>query len=206
MLPNVAKFNSYPQNCLSLNIFTSNVVYDELQPVVVFIGGSDLKEDQEVRPTSSAAKKHKVVFVDVSYRLGALGFLSLKSLALRSHPNYSGNYGLGDVITALEWIKLNIQHFGGHPHKVRQPTNKSDNVLEYVVNHCTAFFTKVTLLGRGFGADVVLALTTAPKAKGLFHQVWATNGAGAFANNTLKQVNSENKVSQGIGFSNDTPK
>ena len=59
------------------------------------------------------------------------------------------------------------------------------------------FFTKVTLLGRGFGADVVLALTTAPRAKGLFQQVWATNGAGAFANNTLDQVNSENKVRRG---------
>ena len=116
--------HSYPKNCLSLDIYTSNVVYEELQPVVVFIGGSDLKEDQEVRPTSSAAKKHKVVFVDVGYRLGALGFLSLKSLALQSYPQYSGNYGLGDVITALEWIQLNIQHFGGHPHKVQLPTNK----------------------------------------------------------------------------------
>ena len=71
-----------------------------------------------MKPTSSAAKKHGVVFVDVSYRLGALGFLSLKSLALESYPQYSGNYGLGDVVTALEWIRLNIQHFGGHPHKV----------------------------------------------------------------------------------------
>ena len=122
--------NSYPQNCLSLDIYTSNVVYEELQPVVVFIGGSDLKEDDEVRPTSSAAKKHKVVFVDVSYRLGALGFLSLKSLALRSYPNYSGNYGLGDVITALEWIQLNIQHFGGHPHKVHN-CQQINNMLDH---------------------------------------------------------------------------
>ena len=54
----------------------------------------------------------------------------------------------------------------------------------------------MTIIGSGFGADVVLALTTAPRAKGLFQQVWATNGAGAFANNTLDQVNSENKVSR----------
>ena len=60
----------------------------------------------------------------------------------------------------------------------------------------------MTLLGRGFGADVVLALTTAPRAKGLFHQVWATNGAGAFANNTVDQVNPENKVSQSFRFTN----
>lgn len=78
-----------------------------------------------MKPTSSAAKKHGVVFVDVSYRLGALGFLSLKSLALESYPQYSGNYGLGDVVTALEWIQLNIQHFGGHPHKVLNIARKS---------------------------------------------------------------------------------
>ena len=174
------------------------MVYEELQPVVVYIGGSDLKEDQEVKPTSSAAKKHGVVFVDVSYRLGALGFLSLKSLALESYPQYSGNYGLGDVVTALEWIRLNIQHFGGHPHKVLH-TNISDHDWQKCIIHLTAsyFSKKVTLLGRGFGADVVLALTTAPRAKGLFQQVWATNGAGAFANNTLDQVNSENKVRKG---------
>ena len=34
------------ENCLSLNIFTSNVVYEELHPVVVFVGGADLKEYQ----------------------------------------------------------------------------------------------------------------------------------------------------------------
>ena len=50
--PDVAKlddeilFSILPQNCLSLDIFTSNVVYEELQPVVVYIGGSDLKEHQ----------------------------------------------------------------------------------------------------------------------------------------------------------------
>jgi carboxylesterase type B len=42
------------ENCLSLDVFTSNVVYD-LMPVVVYISGDDLHADvdQEIRPTSS---------------------------------------------------------------------------------------------------------------------------------------------------------
>ena len=82
----------------------------------------------------------------------------------------------------------------------RYNTQKNNYVLDHEVSYTTFFFSQVTLLGRGFGADAVLALTTAPRAKGLFHQVWATNGAGAFANNTLDQVNSENKVSRASGF------
>ena len=92
-----------------------------------------------MKPTSSAAKRHGVVFVDVSYRLGALGFLSLKSLALESYPQHSGNYGLGDVVTALEWIKLNIQHFGGHPHQVLYITLSDHHYISQSVNNYVSF-------------------------------------------------------------------
>ena len=38
------------------------------------------------------------------------------------------------------------------------------------------------------------ALTASPKAKGLFQQVWVTNGAGVFQNKSLEMANTENKV------------
>jgi len=39
---------------LTLDIFTSNVVYEDLMPVVVYVDGDDLHEDEqeELRPTS----------------------------------------------------------------------------------------------------------------------------------------------------------
>ena len=58
---------------------------------------------------TALAQKHKVVFVEVNYRRGVLGFLSLRSLSRRNYPATSGNYGMGDVVTALKWIGLNIQ-------------------------------------------------------------------------------------------------
>ncbi|TRY73621.1 hypothetical protein TCAL_09914 [Tigriopus californicus] len=158
------------EDCLTLDIFTSNVVYNELMPVVVYIGGEDLYADieAELKPNSALAKKHGVVFIDVNFRHGALGFTSLQSLAKRTYPQTSGNYGLGDIISALQWIQLNVQHFGGHP-------------------------SKVTLLGRHSGASMIMALTGSPKARGLYTQAWITNPAGAFGNQTLKDANEQNK-------------
>ena len=69
----------------------------------------------------------------------------------------------------IRWISANIQHFGGHP-------------------------AQVTLLGRGSGATMVTALTASAEAKGLFAKVWASNGAGVFGNNTLKDAHSNNYV------------
>ena len=56
---------------------------------------------------------------------------------------------------------------------------------------------KVTILARGSGATLVTALTASPKAKDLFQQVWATNGAGVFQNKSLEMANTENKVRMG---------
>jgi carboxylesterase type B len=115
------------------------------------------------------AKNHSVVFVSINYRRGVLGFLSLDALSKRAYPSTSGNYGLGDIVSALQWIKLNINHFGGHP-------------------------SKVTLLGRGSGATLVTALTATAKTRDLIKRVWVSNGAGIFEDKSLDQANKENQV------------
>jgi para-nitrobenzyl esterase len=54
--------------------------------------------------------------VTFNYRLGALGFL-----APEGNPNdigAAGNWGVLDQIKALEWVRDNIQAFGGDPRKV----------------------------------------------------------------------------------------
>ena len=89
-------------------------------------------------------------------------------LFFRSSTKSSGNYGLGDIVSSLQWIKRNIQHFGGHPGQV-------------------------TILARGSGATLVTALTGSAMSKDLFKQAWVTNGAGAFENKTLAQASTENK-------------
>ena len=158
------------ENCLTLDIYTSSVVYADLKPVVVYIDGDDLSQDEEeaLQPSASLAYNQSMVYVKVNYRRGVLGFLSLSSLAKKSPYKSSGNYGLGDIIAALKWIQKNIQHFGGHPKQV-------------------------TLLARGSGATLATALTAVPSARDLFTKAWVSNGAGVYENKTMAQANTDNK-------------
>ena len=47
-----------------------------------------------------------------NYRLSTLGFLAIPGTNIR------GNFGIGDQITALRWVKENIAQFGGDSNKV----------------------------------------------------------------------------------------
>jgi para-nitrobenzyl esterase len=59
-----------------------------------------------------------VVFVSINYRLGIYGFLATDELSAESPTGISGNYGLMDMIQALEWVQANIEQFGGDPTNV----------------------------------------------------------------------------------------
>jgi carboxylesterase type B len=49
------------------------------------------------------------IVVSMNYRLGPLGWLTLGSPA-----NFTGNYGVLDVLMALQWVQENIASFGGN--------------------------------------------------------------------------------------------
>lgn len=60
-----------------------------------------------------------MVIVAFNYRLQALGFLTLLALAQNKGPQGSaGNYGLWDQVAALQWVRRNIEPFGGQPDNV----------------------------------------------------------------------------------------
>lgn len=61
-----------------------------------------------------------IVAVTINYRLGPLGFLASKELAVfnESFGDAIGNYGLHDQRQALEWVSRFIAGFGGDPTNV----------------------------------------------------------------------------------------
>ncbi|GAJ18740.1 unnamed protein product, partial [marine sediment metagenome] len=63
----------------------------------------------------------------------------------------SGNYGTLDLIKALEWVRDNIQAFGGNPENV-------------------------TIAGESAGAINVFSLLISDRAEGLFHRAIAQSG------------------------------
>jgi len=138
------------EDCLFLNVWTPDSV--ARHPVLVWLhGGAFTSGSGSVAIYDGQYLAHQgIVVVTINYRLGALGFLSAAALGPRS-----GNYGLLDMIAALQWVKRNIPAFGGDPGRV-------------------------TIAGQSAGAAAVLALMASPAAKGLFARAIAESGAGVF--------------------------
>jgi para-nitrobenzyl esterase len=142
------------EDCLYLNVWTAAKGANEKRPVFVYIHGGAFTEGSGSVPAydgEGLAKKGLVV-VTINYRLGVLGFLAHPELTKESDRNASGNYGLLDMVAALQWIHDNIAGFGGDP-------------------AC------VTIAGQSAGAMAVHALVESPLAKGLFHRAVAESGA-----------------------------
>ncbi|PSR88646.1 Carboxylesterase family-domain-containing protein [Coniella lustricola] len=95
---------------------SDDVREQKLKPVMFGIHGGGFTGGNG-GPTSgldggNMASREDIVSVQLNYRLSTLGFLAIPGTDIR------GNYGIGDQITALRWIKKNIASFGGDPNKV----------------------------------------------------------------------------------------
>ena len=152
--PSLMEGPEYSEDCLYLNVWTDSD-YSEPKPVLVFIHGGSNTGGWSYEPNyhGSALAERGVVVVTVAYRLGVFGWLS--------HPDMTiQNAGLRDLIVALEWVKGNIDAFGGD----------SDRVV---------------VSGESAGADNALHLALAPamagKLAGVIHQ-----SAGWSVTSTLK--------------------
>jgi len=81
-------------------------------PVLVWVhgGGYAVGSGNEPILQTGAFARSGIVEVTLNYRLGALGFLSIKG-----RPE---NRGLTDIIAALDWVQRHIARFGGDPERV----------------------------------------------------------------------------------------
>uniref|UniRef100_A0A182K8Z1 Carboxylesterase type B domain-containing protein n=1 Tax=Anopheles christyi TaxID=43041 RepID=A0A182K8Z1_9DIPT len=159
------------EDCLTLDVVTPHVRYDNPLPVVVLIGAESFTGDSpgKLRPSTRYARSRDVIFVRPNFRLNVFGFLALEQLTKSTHPPTSGNYGLTDLIVALKWIQLNIPHFGGDPKSV-------------------------TLFGHRAGATIVTALASSNKTSKLFARTWISSGASIFPGKPLADSEKENAL------------
>jgi len=137
------------EDCLFLNVWAPRETTEAL-PVMVwihgggylFVSGSNPSRDG----THLAAKG--VVLVSINYRLNVFGFMAHPALSAESDHDASGNYGLMDMVTALEWVRDNIAAFGGDPGRV-------------------------TIFGESAGGGAVMSMMLMPQSDGLFHRAIA---------------------------------
>ncbi|KAG0420806.1 hypothetical protein HPB47_003294 [Ixodes persulcatus] len=122
------------EDCLYLNVWTPSTVRPT-RPVVVWIHGGGF----------ALGIMHDLVVVTINYRLGIFGFLDA------GVPDAPGNVGLLDQRLSLQWVRENIQAFGGNP-------------------------TRVTIFGESAGAYSVHAHIISPLSRGLFQRAFMMSG------------------------------
>lgn len=141
-LPGPIPVRKISEDCLFLSIYTPSPKPVTLVPVLVWIhgggyaigGGSEIIYD----PIPIVAMSD-IIVVNVNYRLGVFGFFTTgDDVAM-------GNFGMLDQVLALEWVRDNIQEFGGDPNQV-------------------------TIAGESAGGGSVSLHMLSPLSDGLFHQ------------------------------------
>jgi len=163
------------EDCLFVNVWTTQAGTDAGQPVMVWIhgGGFSVGWSNQSAFEGSEFAKRGITLVTINYRVGPLGYLAHPALSAESERNVSGNYGFLDQVAALKWVKTNIEAFGGDP----------DNV---------------TIFGESAGGSSVEALCVSPLAKGLFHRAILQSPAGS-RYTMLKKSTSDQRSAEEIG-------
>jgi para-nitrobenzyl esterase len=142
------------EDCLFLNVYVpADATNKSKLPVMFWIhgGGYSGGAGSEPRHNGDFLPTKGVALVTINYRLGVFGFLATADLA-KEADGKAGNYGLLDMVAALQWVKANIKKFGGDPNNV-------------------------TIFGESAGSFAVSTLMASPAARGLFHKGIGESGA-----------------------------
>ena len=151
---NVA-FGGMGEDCLHLNIWTPGTGRAEKRAVLFSIHGGGFATCSGGHPMYDGAKLAQVgdvVVVAVTHRLSSFGYIDLASIDPSGRWADAGAAGMLDLVAALEWVRDNIEGFGGDP-------------------NC------VTLIGQSGGGWKVSTLLGMPSARGLFHRAVIQSGS-----------------------------
>ena len=108
------------EDCLYLNVWTPAKSEREKLPVLVYIfgGGFQNGDGSEPRYDGESMARKGMVAVSINYRTNIFGFFVHPELTRESAHRAAGNYGLLDMVAALQWVQKNIAAFGGDPKRV----------------------------------------------------------------------------------------
>jgi para-nitrobenzyl esterase len=143
------------EDCLNLNIWTPGLKDNAKRPVLVsFHGGGFTTGSGNAIGYDGAqlARFGDVVVVTVNHRLGAFGYTQLADLGAPAEFSYAGCAGIMDLAASLEWVRDNIENFGGNP----------NNVM---------------IFGQSGGGAKTSSMLATPAAKGLFHRAAVQSGS-----------------------------
>jgi len=149
------------EHCQYLNVWTQNLTPSTKKPVMVWMHGGGFTNGSSMEGYAydgrSLSEFGDVVVVSINHRLNILGTLDLSAYG----PQYANSRytGTADIVSALEWVRDNVETFGGDP----------GNVM---------------IFGQSGGGGKVVSMMHTPAAKGLFHRVSAQSGGNNNYRNT----------------------
>jgi para-nitrobenzyl esterase len=141
------------EDCLVLNVWTQAVQDAAKRPVMVWLHGRGYAAgagSERWYHGADLVKRGDVVVVTINHRLNVFGYLHLVDIGGEKFAG-SGVAGMLDVVLALEWVRDNIDQFGGDPGNV-------------------------TVFGESGGGSKVSTLLAMPSAEGLFHRAVIQSG------------------------------
>ena len=143
------------EDCLHLNIWTPGTGRQDKRAVLFCIHGGGFAICSGNHPMYDGAKLASVgdvVVVSVTHRLASFGYLNLADVDPSGPWADAGAAGMLDLIAALQWVRDNIDGFGGDPGRV-------------------------TIIGQSGGGWKVSTLLKMPTARGLFHGAIIQSGS-----------------------------
>ena len=143
------------EDCLTLNVWTPGVNDGGKRAVMVSFHGGGFATGSGNAPGYDGAQLAKfgdVVVVTVNHRLAAYGYLHLADLGAPPEFAQAGVAGVMDLVASLEWVRDNIERFGGDPNRVM-------------------------IFGQSGGGAKTSTVLAMPSAKGLFHSAGVQSGS-----------------------------
>lgn len=179
------------EDCLTLNVWTpADYTPSSRFPVLFFVHGGGHVQGSAAEQVGSGeflydganlAAGARAVVVAAQYRLGALGFVAIPALGGESPSGVAANFGLQDLVAALDWVGRNAAGFGGDP-------------------------ARVLVFGESAGAVETCMLVASPLAAGRFAAALMQSGACvASPRAAAEAVGTELVAAAGCAWAADVP-
>ncbi len=143
------------EDCLYLNVWTPARSTQERMPVLVWIfgGGFQCGYSSEMEFDGERMARRGIVVVSLNYRVNIFGMYAHKDLEKENPGGPCTNFGLLDQRMAIQWVRENIEAFGGDAQRI-------------------------TIGGQSAGAGSVLYQVVSPKTEGMFEGAIMQSGGG----------------------------
>ena len=143
------------EDVLTLNVWTPAIKDGGKRAVLVSFHGGGFATGSGNGPQYDGTQLSRladVVVVTVNHRLASFGYLHLADLGAPPEFAHGGIAGMMDLVASLEWVRDNIENFGGDP-------------------------SKVMIFGQSGGGAKTSTMLAIPSAKGLFHSAGIQSGS-----------------------------